>query len=58
MEPTTTVTELTPETQEIISKGKDAASNFTDAQIDALEKDTSKEKLDKLEEDLFNSNPC
>lgn len=58
MEPTTTVTELTPETQEIISKGKDAASNFTDAQIDALEKDTAKEKLDKLEEDLFNSNPC
>ena len=58
MEPTTTTTELTPETQEILSKGKDAASNFTDAQIDALEKETSKEKLDTLEEDLFNSNPC
>jgi hypothetical protein len=58
MEPTTTTTELIPETQEILSKGKDAASNFSDKQIDDLEKDTAKEKLDKLEEDLFNSNPC
>jgi hypothetical protein len=58
MEPTTTTTELTPETQEILSKGKDAASNFTDAQIDDLEKDTAKEKLEELEKELFNSNPC